>query len=78
MVAEMQPFLSDSYQNASSVAGEFHGVKRAMSRARGALARFLGVNDPSCLVFTSGAAPYVENARDRGQKPTRNLSLACN
>ena len=55
VVAEMLPFLSESYQNASSVAGEVFGVKRAMSRARVALASLLGAGDPSCLAFTSGA-----------------------
>jgi cysteine desulfurase len=55
VVAAMLPFLSEAYQNASSVAGEVFGVKHAISRARGALARLLGVNDPWCLAFTSGA-----------------------
>ena len=80
VVAEILPFLSETYQNASSVSGEVFGVKHAMSRARGVLARLLGAGDPSCLAFTSGATEsnnWVINAiAEAADKPGHLVTSA--
>ncbi len=55
VLAEMLPHFSELYQNASSIAGEVLGVKRAMAQSRRAVARLVGASNPDCLVFTSGA-----------------------
>ena len=55
VLAEMLPYFSESYQNASSVSGEVLGIKGAVARSRRALGYLAGVSDSRCVVFTSGA-----------------------
>lgn len=51
----MLPYFSDCYFNASSLVSSHLGADRPRARAARALARALNAEDPSSIVFTSGA-----------------------
>ena len=52
---EMLPFLGDEFGNASSIHGFGARAMRAVDAARERVAELLGAEDPSQIVFTSGA-----------------------
>jgi len=56
-VAEaMQPFLSDGFGNPSSTHAEGRKAKAALEQSREQVARCLGCDDPTEVVFTSGGS----------------------
>lgn len=55
VIAEMLPFFSEEFGNANSLHGSGRKAAMAVDLARSRVARLIGAEDPSQVIFTSGA-----------------------
>lgn len=74
-VEAMLPFMRESFGNASSLHAEGQAARRAIEDAREKLAAFVGADDPSEIIFTSGGTESNNTALQGGLLSSRGRRL---